>query len=179
MRCNPARLGLPGLMTGLMTGPMMLAAALGTTGCGSGEPLVGTWRTMSALSGQPSITNDLTFGADQSASVFATTIYPLTFTVNPGCTVTNEASGFNWTSTAAGTNAGVLSYTVLSGMAAITIEGCMNAADNRPRTAGSGTVTTMVLAPFSGEYTISSDRQTLTIKSTVASVMYSTVYTRK
>lgn len=171
MRSNRACLGLPGLMIG--------AAAWGTTGCGSGEPLVGTWRTMSAVSGQPSITNDLTFGSDQSASVFATTLYPPTFTINPGCTVTSEASGFNWLSSAAGTNAGVLSYAVLSGLAAITIADCLNAADNRPRTAGSGTVTTMVLAPFSGEYTISSDRQMLTIKSTVGSVMYSTVYTRK
>lgn len=158
---------------------LITAAVWGPTGCGSGEPLVGTWRTMSALSGQPSITNDLTFGADQSASLFATTIYPPTFIANPGCTVTTEAAGFNWTSSAAGTSAGVLSYTVLSGTAAITSTGCSNAADNRPRTPSSGAVTTAVLAPFSGEYTISSDRQMLTIKSTVSSVMYSTVYTRQ
>lgn len=171
MRCNHARLCLPGLL--------VTTAVWGTTGCGSGEPLIGTWRTMSALSGQPSITNDLTFGSDQSASLYATTIYPPTFTVNPGCTVINEAAGFNWTSSATGASAGVLSYTVLSGTAAIAITGCMNAADNRPRSAGSGAVTTMVLAPFSGEYTISSDRQMLTIKSTVGSVMYSTLYTRQ
>jgi hypothetical protein len=162
-----------------------LAAALAATtlsvgagGCGASDPLVGTWKTMAAASGQPSLTVELTFGGDHVTMLHSVTVYPTNFASSPGCTDTQDDSGFRWMTTAPGMNSGTLSYDGSSTTVNSVRTGCVNAADNRTPVYATGPAPAGVFASISGAYTVSADQHTLTITSMPGGFSVAATYTR-
>lgn len=158
---------------------LSLSASATMTGCGSTDPLVGKWKTMQAISGQPSTLTEVMLNADQTAKLHLEIAYPATSALLPGCTLTEDASGISWTTSAPGNTAGTLAYSGASITASVTIAGCKNATDNRTTTTVTQDATGAKLDTLGGSYTISADRQSLTITQTFNGVTVSVLYTRE
>jgi hypothetical protein len=110
--------------------PLVAAA---TIGCGN-DPLVGTWQAMQPaadplLGGPRTITMNL--NADYSGRMRVVDVIPASSPIRPGCTETQDTSGWMWSDSASGNTMILLMSFDAQATQTGAYTGCANPSDNQ------------------------------------------------
>jgi hypothetical protein len=150
--------------------------ALVIAACGS-DPIDGAWQNVTTGADGTSSTLTLTFNGDHTGRYHSITMNAASATVAPGCTTTQDLTGYQWSSTTSG------GVTTLSfGTTAVstwTRSGCTNPTDDNPTSSATGAPPMGTLDSLTGPYTITNHGNTLTITNTANGTTLSEEFTRQ